>query len=235
MTRLGAVIVGFLFAGPAPGAQECVVLLHGLARTSQSMAPMAAFLERQNFRVSNIDYPSREKPIDELAPLAVEAGIQECTDESSKIHFVTHSLGGILVRVYLSRKTLDRLGRVVMLAPPNQGSEVVDNLRNMPGFDLWNGPAGSQLGTDPESVPSTLGPVDFPVGVIAGTTTINLLLSQFLPNPDDGKVSVERTRVNGMQDFATVAVSHPFIMRNDEAKALTLRFLKTGRFNVESR
>lgn len=85
------------------------------------------------------------------------------------------------------------------MAPPNQGSQVVDSLRDVPGFKLINGKAGLQLGTDDKSIPAQLGPVKFELGVIAGSRTVNVLLSQFLPNPDDGKVSVQSTRVAGWQ------------------------------------
>lgn len=122
------------------------------------------------------------------------------------------------------------LGRVVMLGPPNQGSEVVDRFGKMPGFDAINGPAGAQLGTGPDSIPSALGPVSYPVGVIAGTKSINWILSTALPNPDDGKVSVARTRVEGMADFISVAASHPLLVRDADAIRQTLAFLEDGKF-----
>ena len=208
---------------------DCVVLLHGLARTANAMEELGERFAEAGYSVVNRGYPSREYPIEELAPLAIEEGIAECPPDAT-VHFVTHSLGGILVRYYLAHETVPRLGRVVMLAPPNQGSEVVDRMRNVPGFRLLNGPAGLQLGTGPDDVPRKLPPVEFPLGVIAGTRTFNLMLSQFLPNPDDGKVSVESTRVEGMTDFVTVPYSHPFIMEREEAIDLALRFIATGRF-----
>jgi triacylglycerol lipase len=164
-----------------------------------------------------------------LAPLAVEAGVAACPADST-VHFVTHSLGGILLRFYLENNQLESLGRVVMLAPPNGGSEVVDAMVGTPGFAWLNGPAGAQLGTDEESIPSQLGPVDFEVGIIAGTKTINFMLSQYLPNPDDGKVSLERTKVEGMADFITVPRSHPFIMSAPEVISQALAFIETGHF-----
>ena len=215
------------FAAPA----ECVILLHGLARTSHSMAPLEETLRAKGYWVANIDYPSRDQPIESLAPEAVGRGLEACRSCQAKvIHFVTHSMGGILVRYYLARHTVPELGRVVMLAPPNQGSEVVDRFSKMPGYETVNGPAGYQLGTAPDSVPNSLGPVTYPVGVIAGTESVNLLLSSALPDPDDGKVSVERTRVEGMADFITVEASHPFIMRDDEAIRQALFFLQVGHF-----
>ncbi|MCZ6501194.1 MAG: alpha/beta hydrolase [Gammaproteobacteria bacterium] len=210
-------------------ASDCVILLHGLARTDASMEKLASVLSQEGFEVVNVSYPSRQYPVEELSKIAVERGLSKCPGDGT-IHFVTHSLGGILIRYYLEKNDLEGLGRVVMLAPPNQGSEVVDNLRDVPGFTLINGPAGSQLGTDKDSISSKLGPVHFELGVIAGTESMNPILSQYLPNPDDGKVSVESTKVEGMSDFITVPHSHPFVMRAQEAIKQVVSFLRTGSF-----
>lgn len=210
-------------------AADCVVLLHGLARTSASMQKAASAFEDSGYVVANVDYPSRSRPIEELAPLAVEAGLEACSS-AAVVHFVTHSLGGILVRYYLQENDIPGLGRVLMFAPPNQGSEVVDSLRGVPGFKLINGPAGLQLGTDENGVPLKLGPVDYDVGIIAGTKTFNPILSQYLENPDDGKVSVENTKVDGMSDFIAVPHSHPFIMKSPIAIEQAFSFIATGRF-----
>lgn len=216
-----------------PAAADCVVLLHGLARTNGSMSPLAVRLAEVGFEVANIDYPSRDKPIEELAPLAVGQGLLDCAQRgATTASFVTHSLGGILVRYYFANNPTEKPGRVVMLAPPNQGSEVVDILRDMPGFHAYNGPAGMQLGTDPDSVPRQLGPVNFELGVIAGTSSINLILSTFLPDPDDGKVSVESTRVEGMDDFLVLPVTHPFIMQDEVVIEQVIYFLQQGHFDA---
>lgn len=207
----------------------CVVLLHGLARTSASMEPVAEFFAAHDYDVVNVGYPSRKKPIEELAPPAVREGINRCPPEK-KIHFVTHSLGGILLRHYLTGHSIPRLGRVVMLAPPNQGSEIVDALGKVPGFKLINGPAGIQLGTDDASIPAQLGPVDFELGIIAGNKTFNPILSQFLPNPDDGKVAAEKTKVAGMADFIELPHSHSFIMNSSAVLEQSLAFIETGAF-----
>jgi hypothetical protein len=209
----------------------CVVLLHGLARTSGSMDKLEDALHSEGYQVANVDYPSRKKPIEALAPLAMERGLEECRkSHPEKIHFVTHSLGGILVRYYLSKHSIPELGRVVMLGPPNQGSEVVDKFSGIPGYRILNGPAGYELGTDPGSIPNKLGPVTYPVGVIAGTKSINLILSLSFDEPNDGKVSLTRARVAGMTDFITVPASHPFLMRDSEAIRQTLEFLRNGHF-----
>ena len=154
------------------------------------MELMAWTLEEAGYRVANIDYPSRRYSIEELAPLAVEAGIHACSDDVDLVHFVTHSLGGILVRYYFADNELDTLGRVVMLGPPNQGSNAADALRGVPGFEWLNGPAGYQLGKGEESIPLMLGPPDFDVGIIAGNRTIDPITSQVLENPVGGRVSV---------------------------------------------
>lgn len=210
---------------------EHIILLHGLCRTSRSMQPMADALQAAGYVVHNIDYPSRAAPIGELADLAIAPAVAACKDSgASRIHFVTHSLGGILVRHYLSTHALPSLGRVVMLGPPNQGSEVVDRLGSWRLFALVNGPAGRQLGTDAHSVPNRLGPVTYPVGVIAGRHSINWINSRLIPGPDDGKVSVERTRVSGMTGHVVLPCAHPFLMRNRAAIRQTVHFLGHGRF-----
>lgn len=213
---------------------DCVVLLHGLARSASAMKPMVKPFEQAGYRVVNVNYPSRKKTVEELAPLAVkQMGIDQCGTLSGedKVHFVTHSMGGILVRYYLEHNSFDSMGHVVMTAPPNQGSEVVDSLKDVPGYRLLNGPAGLQLGTDEDSIPSQLGAVDFSLGVIAGNKTINLILSQYLPNPDDGKVSVESTKVDGMKDFLEVPRTHPFIMRGRNVIRQAVHFIQHGVFD----
>jgi hypothetical protein len=212
-------------------AKECVVLLHGLARTADSMKILAKRLASEGYHVVNVDYPSRKYPVERLAEIAVGRGIDECLRKSAtKINFVTHSLGGILVRVFLKSNIRNDIGRVVMLGPPNQGSAVVDNLKNVPGFALLNGPAGMQLGTGKLDIAGTLGPVNFDLGIIAGTRSINLILSRFLGGKNDGKVSVESAKVEGMGDFLTLPTAHPFMMKNSAVIEQTVYFLQHGKF-----
>lgn len=235
MIRRFIFIVAILASFSVSASGDCVILLHGLARTSGAMEALESSLNAENYNVINVDYPSREKTIEVLAPAAITEGLNYCVGtQSDVVHFVTHSMGGILVRYYLRNFAIENLGRVVMIAPPNKGSEVVDNLANVPGFALVNGPAGLQLGTDENSLPANLGPVNYPVGVIAGNKTFNPILSQFLPNPDDGKVSVESTKVEGMADFVVVNVSHPFIMQDETVIKHSLMFLRTGSFSASS-
>jgi len=228
--KLPGILVAVILAMPPAQAADCVIFLHGLARTSGSMNKIATVFESAGYAIANTNYPSRKFPIEDLAPLAIEAGLNTCPDDST-IHFVTHSLGGILVRYYLQENEIDNLGRVVMMAPPNQGSQVVDRLRDLAAYKMMNGPAGLQLGTDEKGIPAMLGSVDYEVGIIAGTRTVNPILSQYLPNPDDGKVAVENTKVEGMSDFIVVPSSHTFIMRSTVAIDQTLRFIRTGKFS----
>jgi|TARA_B110000977_G_scaffold16205_1_gene19866 pimeloyl-ACP methyl ester carboxylesterase len=227
-------VIGLLLSTPVISA-ECVILLHGLARTSDSMSKREESLSRHDYDVVNINYPSRKKTISELSELAINKGLQRCRDNKSKpVSLVTHSLGGILVRQYMvNHKSVD-IARVVMLGPPNKGSEVVDKLKSIMGFKLINGPAGMQLGTAVTDVPKSLGPVNFELGVIAGSKSINLLLSAFLPNPDDGKVSVESTKVVGMCGFIVLPTTHAFMMKNKQVITEVIHFLKQGKFESQT-
>ena len=181
---------------------ECVVLLHGLNRSWRTMGKFAESLQQDGFSTANVDYPSSTTTIEEMAPVVINEGLQKCRQTgATTIHFVTHSLGGILLRYAHAQEPIPDLGRVVMLGPPNQGSEVIDTMRNWPGIGISSGQAGLQLGTDADSIPSQLGPVDFELGVIAGTGTANPFMSAMLPDEDDGKVTVARTQVEGMYDF----------------------------------
>ncbi len=214
-------------------ASDCVILLHGLARSDSSMSKIEKALEKENYEVVNTAYDSRENDIKTLADDVLPKAIEKC-DKEAKVSFVTHSMGGILVRQYLSANKIKQLKYVVMLGPPNHGSEVVDKLKNVPGFKAINGPAGLQLGTGEMSMPNTLGPANFNLGIIAGTRSINLILSTMIPNPDDGKVSVQSTKLAGMNDHIAMPVTHPFMMKNKKVISQVLYYLKHGKFDHEA-
>lgn len=209
--------------------RSCVILLHGLCRTPRSMVPLKRFLEASGCTVRNIAYPSTKFPLQELAK-HVRPKIEAIADQFDCIHFVTHSMGGILLRQLVADGGVTKLGRCVMLAPPSRGSHVVDRLGSWAIFSWLNGPAGCELGTSEDSLPAKLGPVDFEVGVIAGTRSINWILSLLLPSPNDGKVAVSHARLEGQRAFLALPVSHPFIMKNRIVQENTLAFLKSGRF-----
>ena len=195
------------------------------------MERMETSLRAAGYRVCNIAYPSRKHPVAELASRHVAPEVARCAGRGEPVHFVTHSLGGIIARQLAATGAVQRFGRVVMLGPPNQGSEVVDKLGTWGLFGVINGPAGRELGTAPGSPPRKLGPAPFNLGVIAGSRSINWILSALIPGEDDGKVSVDRAKLEGMKDFIVVRASHPFLMNDDDAIRQTIRFLSCGSFD----
>jgi len=211
---------------------DYVVLLHGLGRTSESMSKLGIYLHNKGFAIINIDYPSRKDNIHNLTNKYLKKNIERyCTRPEKKIHFVTHSLGGIIVRYYLKNSRRINTGRVVMLAPPNQGSEMADFMMDFPFGKEILGLAITEIGTGKKSIPSQLGPVNFELGIITGNTTINWINSFFIiPGVDDGKVAVSKAKVKNMKDFLIVERSHPYIMKGDEVLEQVYSFIENGKF-----
>ena len=217
---------------PARALQDGVVLLHGISRTARSFRKMQAALEASGFATLNLDYASRRNPLEMLADDIHSAIAGFATGVDGSLHFVCHSMGGLLARVYLARYRPQRLGRVVMLGTPNGGSEIADRLKNFSAYRAFFGPAGQQLGTQRDAaVDAILPPVDYPVGIIAGNRSIDPITSVFLPKPHDGRVSVANTRLDGMADHVVVNTSHPWLVRNSVAIEQTIAFVRDGRFD----
>jgi triacylglycerol lipase len=214
---------------------DYIVLLHGYGRSSLSMMRLEWYLRGRGYRVINLRYQSTRNDVEGLAETCLKPALVPLEkDPNARIHFVTHSLGGIILREYLSSHPLDQLGRVVMLAPPNHGSAIVDHARRNP---LWRSLLGRsllELGTGPRDLPAKLGQANFECGVIAGDRSLNPLLSRFLSGPNDGKVTVASARLDGMSDFLVVHNSHTWLMWHRSTINQVLHFLETGRFRHPS-
>lgn len=239
MYRFSKYLLGILLAANIQSAfsgSECVILLHGIGRTHRSMNKISDYLKKQNYIVINKSYPSTKKPIEAIAKEHIPALIQACrSHDANTIHFVTHSLGGIIVRQYLEKNTLPSNTRIVMLAPPNHGSPVADFLQDFYLFKKIYGPAGQQLGTDKNSVPNQLKKVlPYEVGIITGNYNINPLSRSLFKGENDGKVSVASARLDGANDFLVVPYGHTFIMRHSSVIKQIGFFLKNGYFEDET-
>jgi len=212
-------------------AGECVVLLHGMGRSPLSMKRIQWTLRAAGYQVVNVSYPSRRYSVERLSGKYLQTVMTEKVPlDAKKVHFITHSLGGILLRQYLAHHAVTNLGRVVMLAPPNHGSLVVDLLRRR-ALGRWIlGPAGCELGAAANDAAQRLGPVDFPLGVIAGDVSLNPFFSRVLKSPNDGKVTVESAKIDGMSDFVVVHSSHTWMMWRSQTLRYILAFLREGNF-----
>lgn len=216
-------------SGPEPG-EEAVVLVHGLGRSRTSMMVLAQRLEWAGYGVVTVGYKSLSTQFPETVA-TVRAAVERCCGESPRIHFVGHSLGGLVIRGYLAETPPEQLGRVVLVAPPNQGSLLVDWLGEIPAATQVLGPVGSALGTDSTHIPARLPPPDYEMGIIAGNRSIQPIGHLAIPGPDDGIVSVEQTRVEGVP-VIVLPRSHAFIMSSRYTAEAVIEFLRTGEFGV---
>ncbi len=222
------------YSTPSDRPSEGVVFLHGISRSFRSLIRMQKAVDAAGFATRNIGYPSRHKALSDLADDIHPAITPFVEANEGCTHFVCHSMGGLLARVYLARHRPARLGRVVMLGTPNGGSEIADMLRHWLPYRLYFGPAGQQLVTSRDAETEALLPaVDYPVGVIAGDRSLDPITSRFmLPGADDGRVTVARTKLDGMADHVVIPASHAFMMKNKEAIRQTIAFLKNGQFTT---
>lgn len=217
-------------------AEDCVILLHGLASNEYVMKPLEMAIDVQpELRTQNQTYNSYSDDISVLAMHIIPDALERCAQQDGEqIHFVTHSMGGLLLRAYLAEREIANLGRTVMIAPPNSGSEIVDLLDSY-GWPVWLlGPAGKQLTTDEDALPRQLPSPNIDLGIIAGTKSARWLFRELLPSFDDGKVSSESTELITMQDFVEIQASHTGLLMQKETIEQTLSFLRYGKFSVHS-
>lgn len=218
-------------AGDASPHRETIVLLHGLGRTSANMLVLKWRLVQRGYDVCNIGYDTRVPSIDEAIGAVYEKIASCAIPEESPLHFVTHSLGGLVLRGLYAARPLPQTGRAVMLAPPNSGSEIADWLQRAKWVDTVMGGLATQLGTGEDDVPKQLPKPPIPFAVIAGTSWINPIGPVLLPTPHDGTVSVASTRLAGMADHLVIPATHTFIMNRSEVAKQVDSFLRTGRFS----
>ena len=221
-------------AAPAVATGEHVVLLHGILRSPRQMRRLERRLEAEGYTVHNLGYPSTKLGLAALvehvhAALSAPA-VADAIAAAPAIHFIGYSLGGLITRAYLKRHRPEKLGRVVLLATPNHGSEVADALRRLAPYRWIAGPVGQELCTDQAAVADLFGPIDYPCGVLAGDVSLDPFGNLVLPRPHDGKVSVESTRLAGMADHRVVHAGHTFFPVDDRVIEETVRFLREGRF-----
>ena len=211
--------------------RDGVILLHGIGMSSWTMRVAERTLREAGYRALNLDYPGRRLGLAALAAHVHEASVRWIAGCDGEVHFLTHSMGGLVTRVLLTMHRPASLGRVVMLGPPNGGSEIADLLARYALYRRVFGPVGLELTTRRSAALTTLlGEVDYPVGVIAGRRAIDPLSWMLLPKPNDGKVAVAHTRVCGMTDHLVLPVDHTFMVRDPDVLRAALRFLRFGRF-----
>lgn len=218
---------------------DYVILLHALAKTDKSMQKIASELGEEGYVVINLSYPSRKHTIEELSELYLAKAVQKlCIDKKKRIHFVGYSLGCIIIRKYLQDYLRLNLGRVVMIAPPNHGSEIVEFMMKGPLkalYKWWFGPAGQQLGASKNSYinKGLEKSVKYELGIIAGDCCINPIVPFIIKKTNDGRVSIKSTKLKGMKDHIVIHSPHCFVASNDETIKQVAYFLRNGQFYTD--
>jgi pimeloyl-ACP methyl ester carboxylesterase len=235
-----AALVAFTAAGAffaqddeGPGNKEIIVLLHGLGRNNTSMWLLASRLEEAGYYVQRVGYSSLHQNPDEILKDISSQINQCCQRHAQSVHFVGHSLGGLMIRAYLQDNKVNKLGRVVLLGTPNKGTEAVDHFSDGWLIDLL-GPTARALGTGNESFPNSLQAPYYPVGIIAGERK-NKLIDPVIPGRDDGVVSIEATKIDAMTDFVIIETSHIMMRYDREVADQTIEFIKRGAFKVRKK
>lgn len=207
-----------------------VILLHGLGRDHRIMLPMEHALIAAGFNTYNLSYPSRKHAINYLSRYVSDHINDQLIDQP--IYFVTHSLGSIILRYIATHQLIKHIDRVVMLGPPNHGTAIIDYLRRFSALRHYWGPAALELASDETGIYHTLPePIQFDCGIIAGNRTIDPWFSwSILKGMDDGKVTVESTKLKGMRDHIIIPCAHVQLPKNKIVIAQALYFLRNNQF-----
>ena len=209
----------------------CVVLLHGIGMRSYVMKRLESALRADGYRTVNISYPSRNMPFEELAGEYLPAQLaKHDVARAPRLHFVTHSMGSLIVRKLIKDARPANLGRVVMIGPPNQGSAAADVAKENAILKKFLGGNLVRLGTGKDAIVKTLGPADFDVGIIAGEVAVNPVFGKALGGKNDGAVTIESARLEGMKDFLVVPYSHTLMLWRTEVVNQVRAFLSEGKF-----
>ncbi|WEJ63039.1 alpha/beta fold hydrolase [Thiomicrorhabdus lithotrophica] len=209
--------------------KEIVVLLHGLGRSNVAMWRLANLLEDAGYDVKQVGYSSFNTTTPEVVSDITKQIDDCCVNQNRTVHFVGHSLGGLLIRAYLQDNRLQHLGRTVLIGTPNNGTDIADRFRGNCLVEFLM-PMATALGTDDNSLPKKLDAPYYTIGVIAGVTESDSN-EDYLPGRDDGLVPVESTKLEGMTDFIEVNSGHSMMRYNNEVAEQTIYFLKNGQFN----
>lgn len=214
----------FTWIAPAFSTENrCIIMLHGLGRSANSLRIAEQFFTALDYEVHRLAYPSTKKDLGQLGEQIRKKAKGLC---SITPNFLKHSMGGIILRVITSTHPDFAVARVVMLGPPNHGSEIVNELGDWKLFVQLNGPAGARFGSD--GIVTELPSVDFDLGIIAGSRSLNPYYSHLITGQDDGKVSIEATKVAGMKDHIVLPVTHTFMMNSGEVLNQALHFFQKG-------
>ncbi|MCA0202033.1 MAG: alpha/beta fold hydrolase [Proteobacteria bacterium] len=212
---------------------EFVVILHGMGGASWTMFPLELYLRRRSFQTINITYPSRRGDLRAQAELVhSRLKIADVWNRSAKVHFVGHSMGGLVARTYLDKYKAqipqEKMGRVVLAAPPNGGSEIADLLAHLVPYQLYFGPAGQELTTTSQAQSPT---PYYELGIIAGTVGWPYpVASFFFDGAHDGRVAVERTKLPGMKDHIALKATHSLIAWKRDVLKQIAAFIRDGAF-----
>lgn len=212
------------------GGEESVIVVHGFARRARSMNQIATAVHQAGYEVRNIDYDSINQNLNDIKEevyIKFDQYISENPDK--KIHFIGHSLGGLLVRAYLAENKLDNLGVVILMGTPNKGTKLVNQYEDKWYFS-WLGPVIPELGVGTSQFLDALQVPDYTVGVIAGSKPYSRWSAEYLEGDHDGLITVESAKLEGMHDFIEIEVNHSRMKRDPRVIEQVIYFLEHSQF-----